>query len=113
MTGLADSVVARMARQRDLLHDLNDQCRAIRVRATSRDRAITVEVDGTGTLTGLTLRGPATRLGANELAEAIVNIGLTADRAAIDRRDQLFEQFRLDFECLASEPLRRRDDNPT
>src|ERR1700704_5076292 len=105
MTGLADSVVARMARQRDLLATLNEQCGAIEVRATSPDRAVSVEVDGTGAMTALTMRGAATRLGADELAELIVNIAQTAAKVAVDRRDRIAEQFNLRFAELQNEPL--------
>ncbi|AKS31648.1 YbaB/EbfC family nucleoid-associated protein [Mycolicibacterium goodii] len=109
MTGLADAVVARMARQRDLLAAMQEQCAAIRVRATSPDRAVTVEVDATGAMTDLTMGGAATRLGAQELADLIVNIAQTAAKAAVDRRNHLVEQFNSRYQEMAREPLRASD----
>ena len=109
MNGLADSVVARLARQRDLLQDMHDQCRSISVRASSRDRSVTVEVDGTGTMTSLTLRGSAYRLSAKALGELIVNTSQTAAAAAFDRRRQLAEQFNERFHALQRQPLRKWD----
>jgi hypothetical protein len=113
VTGLADSVVARIARQRDLLHGLNEQCDAIRVRAATRNRAVSVEVDATGALTDLTLGSAATQLSPNELSELIVNIGQTAAKAALARRDQLVAQFQLEFERLRADPSADPDGNPT
>jgi hypothetical protein len=113
VTGLADSVVARIALQRDLLHGLNDHCEAIRVRATTRNRAVSVEVDAMGALTDLTLGSAATQLSPNELSELIVNIGQTAAKAALARRDQLVAQFRLEFDRLRAGPPQEENGNPT
>ena len=93
MTGLADAVIARLAQHRDLLAALNEQCAAIKVRATSRDRAVSVEVDGAGSLTALTIRSAATRLDADALAGLIVNIAQTAAKSAVDQQKQLVDQF--------------------
>jgi DNA-binding protein YbaB len=109
MSGLADSVVARLIEQRDLLQDLRDQCLSISVRATSRDRAVTVVVDGTGTMTALTLRPAVSRMGAAALAELIVNTGQTAAAAALERRAQLTEQFNRRFLALQQQPLKKWD----
>ncbi|MCZ8380197.1 YbaB/EbfC family nucleoid-associated protein [Mycobacterium sp. CPCC 205372] len=109
MSGLADSVVARLAEQRDLLQDLNDRCSAISVRATSRDRAVTVVVDGTGAMTALTLRPVAGRMAADTLAELIVNTAQTAAAAAFDRRRQLTEQFNRRFLAAQNRELEMWD----
>jgi DNA-binding protein YbaB len=111
--GLADSVAARLALQRELLQELQDQCRSIAVRATSRDRAVTVQVDGTGAMTALTLRGATTRLSADALAELIVNTAQTAAAAALERRNQLTEQFNGRFSALQQQPLRKWDGSLT
>ena len=113
MTGLADRVVARIARQRDLLHSFKEHCDAIRVRATTRNRAVSVEVDAMGGLTDLTLGSAATQLSPNELSELIVNIGQTAAKAALARRDQLVAQFRAEFDQLRADPSDERHGNPT
>jgi DNA-binding protein YbaB len=109
MSGLADSVVARLAEQRDLLQDLQDQCTSITVRATSRDRAVTVVVDATGAMTALTLRPAASRLAADTLAELIVNTAQTAATAVFERRRQLTEQFNRQFQAARSRPLENWD----
>lgn len=93
MTDLAQAVITRLARARDLLADLNERSAAIRVRASSRDRAVAVEVDGTGAMTALTLRSTATRLPADELATLIVNIAQTAAKSAVAQQRLLLEQF--------------------
>lgn len=92
MTRLADTVVTHLTLSRDLLAEFNERCSAVKVRASSRDRAVSVEVDGTGTMTDLTIRSAATRLSADELADLIVNIAQTAAKAAVDQQRQLLEQ---------------------
>ena len=111
MTGLADSVVARLAEQRDLLQDLHDHCRSISVRATSRDRAVTVVVDATGAMTALTLRPAISRLTGAALAELIVNTAQIAATAAFDRRSQLTEQFNGRFQAARTRSLEKWDES--
>src|ERR1700710_1755906 len=79
MTSLAQSVIARASKQRDLLQSMIEQSKTITARVTSRDRAVSAEVDGLGQLTGLWLGPPASRLGADVLAA--LHVG-TAHRAA-------------------------------
>ena len=79
MTGLADSLIARIVRQRDLVAAMDDHCTSIAARVTSRDQNVSVEVDGYGAMTGLWLGPSAHRLGADALAKLIVE---TAHAAA-------------------------------
>ena len=51
MSGLADSVVARVVKERDLLQAFDEHCRSISARVTSRDKSVSVEVDGLGAMT--------------------------------------------------------------
>jgi DNA-binding protein YbaB len=113
MSGLADSVVARLIEQRDLLQDFNDQCRSIAVQATSRDRSVTVVVDGSGRMTALTLRAAASRLSGDALAEQIVNTVQTAATTAFERRAQLTAQFNQRFHALQQQSLRKSDGSLT
>lgn len=109
MTGLADDVVGRLARARDQLADLNDQIAAVKVRVSSRDRSVSVEVDGTGSMTALTIRSAATRLAADELADLIVNIARTAAEAAVDQQRLLVERFATEFRVPQQEVRAQQD----
>jgi len=63
MTGLADSVIARIIKQRNLVAAMDDHCRSISAQVTSRDQNVSVEVDGFGAMTGLRLGPNAHKLG--------------------------------------------------
>lgn len=110
MTGsLADSLIARIVRQRDLMHSMNEHCNNISVRVTSRDQTVSVEVDGTGTMTGLMLGEHAYRHGAEGLAKLIVDTAQAAAKVAMERRVQLTEEFNGELAKLQSDPLTRWD----
>ena len=64
--GLADSLIARVVKQRDLLQAMDEHCKSISARVTSRDHSVSVEVDGFGTMTGLWLGDNAYRNGPAE-----------------------------------------------
>ena len=70
MSGLADSVIARIVEQRDLMQALDEHCQSISARVTSRDESVSVEVDGLGAMTGLWLRPQALKLGPDGAGEA-------------------------------------------
>lgn len=109
MTDLANAVVARLTRARDLLADLNERSAAIKVRASSRDRAVSVEVDGTGSMTALSIRSTATTLPAEELATLIVNIAQTAAKSAVAQQRLLLEQFGPELRALQDDLARHSD----
>ena len=107
--GLADSVLARIARQRDLIHAMDDHCRSISARVTSRDRSVSVEVDGLGAITGLWLGESAYRKGADALAKLIVDCAQAAAKEALDRQSYLIREFTERLTMLQQAPLTRSD----
>ncbi len=109
MTGLADSLIARIIKQRDLVAAMHDHCHSISARVTSRDQNVSVEVDGFGTMTGLRLGPNAHKLGPGALAKLIVDTAQAAARVAADRLNYLTEEFSGRLSGLAQEPLTRWD----
>jgi DNA-binding protein YbaB len=107
--GLADSVIARIVRQRDLIQAMDEHCKSISVRVTCRDGSVSVEVDGLGTMTGLWLRDNAYRNGADTLAALIVDTAQEAASVALERQKYLLEQFTERLSELQRTPLTRRD----
>ena len=107
MTSLAQSVIARVIKQRDLMQSMTEQTKSISARVTSRDRAVSAEVDGLGNLTGLWLGPPATRLDADELAKLIVDTAQAAARVAIERYAMLVNEFTNRMAELQKAPLTR------
>jgi DNA-binding protein YbaB len=107
--GLADSLMARIAKQRDLITALDEHCASITVRATSRDESVSVEVDGLGAMTGLWLSESAYRVGADALAKLIVDTAHVAAKQAIDRQSYLITEFTERMTALQQAPLIRRD----
>jgi DNA-binding protein YbaB len=107
--GLADSLVQRIIKQRDLLQAMDEHCKSIVARVSSRDQAVTVEVDGVGTLTGLWLGDNAYRHGADGLAKLIVDTAQAAAKLALDRQNFLIKEFNERMAALAVTPLTRWD----
>ena len=105
MSGLADSVIARVIEQRDLLQALDEHCRSISARVTSRDKSVSVEVDGLGAMTGLWLRPQALKLGRDALAKLIVDTAAAAARVCVDRQNFLITEFNRRMHTLAETPL--------
>lgn len=105
MSGLADSVIARVVEQRDLLEALNEHCRSLSARVTSRDRSVSVEVDGLGAMTGLWLGPQAYKLGPEALAKLIVDTAEAAARVCIDRQNYLVTEFNRRMRALDEAPL--------
>ena len=93
MTSLADSLIARVLKQRDLIQAMDEHCRSIKARVTSRDRNVSAEVDGYGAMTGLWLGPGAYTLGAQRLADVIVETARAAAAVAAERQAVLSEQF--------------------
>jgi DNA-binding protein YbaB len=109
MTGLADSVIARIIKQRNLVAAMDEHCRSISAQVTSRDHNVRVEVDGFGAMTGLQLGPNAHKLGPDALAKLIVDTAHAAARVAVDRQTYLTEEFSRRMRELRKEPLTRWD----
>ena len=109
MTSLAQSVIARAIKQRDLMQAMTEQSKTITARVTSRDRAVSAEVDGLGSLTGLWLGPPASRLDPDALATLIVETAHAAARVAAERYNFLLKEFTTRMEELQNAPLTRSD----
>jgi hypothetical protein len=109
MTGLADSLIARIVKQRDLTAAMDDHCQTISARVTSRDRNVSVEVDGYGAMTGLWIGPNAHKLGADALAKLIVETAQAAAKVAAERQGFLSEEFSRRMRELRQAPLTRWD----
>ncbi|BDB43693.1 MULTISPECIES: YbaB/EbfC family nucleoid-associated protein [Mycobacterium] len=109
MTSLAQSVIARAKKQRDLLQSMTEQTKTISARVTSRNRAVSAEVDGLGQLTGLWLGPPASRLEPDVLADLIVETAQAAAKVAAERYSFLLKEFMTRMDELQKSPLARSD----
>jgi DNA-binding protein YbaB len=109
MTGLADSLIARIVKQRDLTAAMDDHCKTISARVTSRDQNVSVEVDGYGAMTGLRIGPNAHKLGADALAKLIVETAQAAAGVAAERQAFLSEEFNRRMSELRQAPLTRWD----
>jgi hypothetical protein len=79
---LADSVIARTVDQRDLMASMLEHCKSISARVTSRDRSVSVEVDGLGAMTGLWLGEFTERLSTLQQAPLIRRAGSVFEACA-------------------------------
>jgi DNA-binding protein YbaB len=109
VTGLADSLIGRIVKQRDLVAAMDEHCKSISARVTSRDENVSVEVDGYGTMTGLWIGPAAHKLGADVLAKLIVDTAQAAAGVAADRQGFLSEEFSRCMNELRQAPLTRWD----
>lgn len=107
MTSLAQSVIARAIKQRDLLQSMTEQSKTITARVTSRDRSVSAEVNGLGSLTGLWLGSPAARLDPDTLANLIVETAQAAAKVALERYSYLLKEFNVRMDELQNAPLTR------
>lgn len=107
--GLANSLIARIEKQRDLIQTMDEHCRSMTVRVTSRCTSVTVEVDGLGAMTGLWLRDSAYHNGSEPLARLIVETVRAAAAAVADRQAYLVREFAQRLAALRQAPLVRRD----
>jgi DNA-binding protein YbaB len=109
MTSLAESLIARVIKQRDLLQAMNEHLNTISVRVTSKDQSVSVEVDGLGGMTGLWLTDAAYRHGADGLSRLIVDTAQAAARLAMERQSFLVKEFNERMAGLQESPLTRWD----
>lgn len=97
MSWAMDELEARAHAQLNGLYALGEDLGAISVRERSADDLVTVEVDGTGALTGLWLAPRATALGGRRLGEQIVATAALAAQRAFARRAAITEDFTESF----------------
>jgi hypothetical protein len=109
MTGLADAVIARIIKQGNLIAAMDEHCQSISARVTSRDRNVSVEVDGFGSMIALRLGPNAYKLGPVALAKLIVDTAHAAATVAADRQNYLTEEFGRRVRELRNAPLARWD----
>lgn len=107
--GLAVELIERIKLQRDLLEAMNEHCKTISARVTSRDQSVSAEVDGVGTLTGLWLNDNAYRNGSDELATLIVETAQAAAAVALERQKFLVKEFNERMAALQQTPLTKWD----
>ncbi|MGV0815355.1 YbaB/EbfC family nucleoid-associated protein [Mycolicibacterium boenickei] len=109
MSGLADSLISRIRKQRDLVQAMDEHCQSISARVTSRDGNVSVEVDGMGAMTGLWLGPAAHKLGADALAKLVIETAGAAAQVATDRQQFLSREFAARMRELQETPLTRWD----
>lgn len=107
--GLADSMIARIVMQRDLMQAMDEHCKSISARVTSRDKSVSVQVDGFGAMTGLWLGEFAFRNGADALSKLIVETAHAAAQVAQQRQSYLIKEFIARLTALQQQPLTRYD----
>jgi DNA-binding protein YbaB len=109
MSGLAGSLIARILKQRDLVQAMDEHVKSIAVRVTSRDQNVSVEVDGLGAMTGLSLGPDAHKLGNDALARLIVDTAQAAAKVVVERQNFLTDEFSSRMSELRAAPLTRWD----
>jgi DNA-binding protein YbaB len=110
MTGnLASAVIARITKQRDLVSVMHEHTASISARVTSRDKSVSVEVDGYGAMTGLWLADSSYGNGADALAKLIVQTADAAARVAQARQNHLLKEFGERMSSLQRAALTRSD----
>jgi DNA-binding protein YbaB len=107
--GLADSVIARIILQRNLMQAMDEHCKSISARVTSGDKTVSVQVDGLGAMTGLWLGESAYRNGPDALAQLIVDTARVAAKVALDRQTFLLKEFNDRLRALQHAQLTRYD----
>jgi DNA-binding protein YbaB len=105
VSGLADSLIARLVAQRDLLEDMDKRLASISANATTPDESVSVEVDGLGAMTGLWLDPQALELEPDALAKLIVDTATSAAQSALDRQDLLINELNHRMRAVRETPL--------
>jgi DNA-binding protein YbaB len=109
LSGLAESLIARMVAQRDLLREMDDRLSSVSGHAASADESVSVEVDGLGAITGLWLEPEALGLEPDALATLVVDTAAEAARVALSRQDSLIGELNDRTSALQQAPLTFRD----
>jgi DNA-binding protein YbaB len=106
---LADSVIAQMAAQRDLLREMDDRFASISAHVDSPDESVSVEVDGLGAITGLWLSPQALELEHDAVAKLIVDTASSAAQLVLDRQDVLVKELNERMHAVREMPLTQWD----
>ncbi|MEV3964170.1 YbaB/EbfC family nucleoid-associated protein [Nocardia sp. NPDC050193] len=93
MSEAMDALEARVNRQLNLMRDLGDELGAIRVRESSPDGAVTVEVDGNAALCDLAFTDGIAKMSPREFESVMVATAGRAAHLAIARRAELVNAF--------------------
>lgn len=88
-----EELEARVRRQLNRMLDLTDAMKSVRVRETSPDGAVTVEVDGNGALLDVSLSGAITRMSPPEFERVLVDTCTSAAARAFEERSRLIIGF--------------------
>lgn len=105
MTSLAQSLIARTIKESNLMQALSEHCNSVSARVTSRDQAVSAEVDATGAMTGLWLSPAASKLDPGALAKLIVDTAGAAAQVVLERQAYLYQEFNNRMEDVRSAPL--------
>lgn len=92
MSSLADSLIAQMVAQRDLLQEIDERFSSVSAHAISPDESVSVEVDGLGAMTGLWLAPSTLVLQPDALAMLIVETATSAAQIAENRQESLIKE---------------------
>lgn len=93
MSEAMDELEARVHRQLNMMRDLGDRMKGIRVRETSPDGAVTAEVDGNGALCDLVFSAAISKLSPSEFESVVVATAGRAAHLAVVRRGELVQAF--------------------
>lgn len=104
-SSLADSVIAQLAAQRDLLREMDDQFASISAHVASPDESVRVEVDSLGALTGLWLSPQALERDHHALAKLIVDTASSAAQVVLDHQDVLVKELNERMHAVRAMPL--------
>ena len=86
-------MTSHLEAQRDLTVALNEQIGSLSVTVSAPDGSVRVQVNGSGTITGLWLRERAHRHGADALAARISQAAQAAGKVVADRQAFLLDEF--------------------
>jgi len=79
--------------QRDMTVALNEQIASLSATVSAPDGSVSVQVDGSGAITGLKLTDRAYRHGPDALAARIVEVSQAAVKVVADRQAFLLNEF--------------------
>ncbi|MEV0365698.1 YbaB/EbfC family nucleoid-associated protein [Nocardia fusca] len=106
MSEAMDALEARVNRQLNLMRDLGEELGAIRVRETSPDGAVTVEVDGNAALCDLVFSEAIAQMSPREFDSVVVATAGRAAHLAIARRAELVNAFNSELAETAADASR-------
>ena len=105
VSSLADSLIARLAAQRDLLQEMDHRFSSVSALTNSRDTSVSVQVDALGALTGLWLSPQALELGPGALAALIVETAAAAAHEVRHHQDRLIGELNSRVDDARETPL--------